>query len=58
MTKEIEKINFDVENIGGLGVKTRKKEGKQEARFALKLMFPEFNQIHEKVEDDNRDIKN
>ena len=28
------KINLDVENVGGLGVKTIKKEGKLGAKFA------------------------
>ena len=49
---------MDVENVGGLGVKTTRKEGKLVAKFARKLMFEEFNQINEKVQGDIRDFEN
>ena len=58
MTSEVLKINLDVENVGGLGVKTTRKEGKLVAKFARKLMFQEFNQINEKVQGDIRDFEN
>ena len=32
--KEILKFNLDVDNVGGLGVKRTKKEGKKGAKFA------------------------
>ena len=46
-----------VENIGGFGVKKTKKEGKLGAKFARKLMCPEFNQIKEKVQGDEGDFE-
>ena len=39
------KINLDVANVGGLGVKTRKKQGKLGAKFASTFMCQEFDQI-------------
>ena len=51
------KINFVVENIGGFGVNTTKKEGRLGTKFALKLMCPEFNQIKGKVQGDERDFE-
>ena len=47
-----------VENIGGFGVKTTKKEGKLGAKFAWKLMCPELSQINWKVQGDMRDFEN
>ena len=41
--KKILKINLDVENVGGLGVKTTKKQGKIRAKFASTFMCQEFN---------------
>ena len=58
VTREILKINLDVENVDGLGVKTTKKEGKQGAKFASKFMRPEFYQIQGKVQGDNTDYEN
>ena len=43
------KINLDVENVYGLGVKTTRRQGKLGVTFAWKLMFLEFNQIKRKV---------
>ena len=37
MITEILKINFDVGNIGGSGVKTRKKDGKRGAKICMKI---------------------
>ena len=42
------KINLDIENIAGLGIKTAKK-GKLGAEFAWKLMCPEYYQIIEEI---------
>ena len=55
--KKILKINVDVENVGGLGVKTTKKQGKLGAKFARKLMCQEFNQINRKVVVDKKILK-
>ena len=33
MTREVSKINLDVANVDGLGVKTTKKQGKLGAKF-------------------------
>ena len=52
------KINFDVENVYGLGVKTAKKQGKLGAKCAWKLMCPEFNQINRKVQGDKKNYEN
>ena len=52
------KINFVAENVGGLGVKLTKKEGKLGANFEWKLMFPEFNQNNGKLEFNDRNFKN
>ena len=49
-------INLDVENVYGLGVKTPKKHDKLGAKFAWKLMCPEFNQINRKGQGDKRDF--
>ena len=46
-----------VENIGGLGVKTTKKEGKLRAKFAWKLMCPKLNQISREVQGDKKILK-
>ena len=61
---EILKINLDVENVGGFGVKTTKKEGNLEAKFTIKLMCPEFTKSMEKVKspavilETNLDVEN
>ena len=52
------KINFVVKKVGGFGVKLTKNKGKFEAKFELKLIFPEFNQINGKLRVDNRNFKN
>ena len=52
------KMIFVVENVGGLGVKLTKKEGKLEAKFEWKLMFQEFNSINWKLKFNDRTLKN
>ena len=52
------KINFVVENVGGLGVKLTKKEGKLGTKIEWKLMFPEFNQNNGKLKFNDRNFKN
>ena len=54
---EILKITLVVENIGGLGVKTTKREGKLGAKFPWKLMPQEFNQINRKVQGEKKILK-
>ena len=51
------KIILVVEHNGGYGVKITKKEGRLGAKFAWKLMCPEFNQIKGKVQSDKRDFE-
>ena len=51
------KINLVVENVGGLGVKLTKKEGKLGAKFAWKLMCPKLNPISREVLGDERDFE-
>ena len=55
--REMIKIILDVENAGGLGVKTTKKRCKKGAKFTLKLMYEKFHQIQAKVQVDNRNFK-
>ena len=57
-TTEILKNTLVVENIGGLGVKTTRKEGRLGAKFVSKFMFPEFYLIQGKVQGDNIDYEN
>ena len=52
------KITLVVENGGCLGVKTTKKEGKHEAKFALKLMCPKFNKIDGRLQGKSSDYEN
>ena len=47
------KINFVVENVGGLGVKLTKKEGKLEAKFESTFMCQESYQKQGLVQSDN-----
>ena len=57
-TTEIMKINLVVENVVGFGLKTTNKQGKLGAKFAWKIICPEFNQIKGKVQGDMRDFGN
>ena len=57
-TTEILINTLVVENIGGLGVKTTRKEGKLGVKVVSKYMFPEFYQIQRKVQGDNIDYEN
>ena len=52
------KITLVVENMGGLGVKTTKKQGKLRAKFESKFMFQKFYQIQGKVQGNNIDYEN
>ena len=56
--KEIMKINLDIENIGGLGVKGTKNEGILGATFAWKPLCHKFNQINGKGHGTNRNFEN
>ena len=55
---KIIKINLDVENADGLGVKTRMKRDKEGAKFTWKWMCPEFHQINRKGQVTNKDYQN
>ena len=52
------KINLDIEDEDGLGVKKTMKKDKQGAKFTWKLMCPEFHQVNRKGHVTNRDYEN
>ena len=55
---KIMKINLDVENADGLGVKTRMKKDNKGAKFTWKVMCSEFHQINGKGQVTHREFEN
>ena len=58
MTREILKINLDVENVYRFGVKTTRKKVELMAKFAWEYMCPEIYNIQRKVQGNKIDYEN